>query len=65
MSRYTPSQNKATQRYISKNYDQISIRVQKGDREKIQKAAESCGYSMNQFIVDAIAFYTKAVSEEQ
>lgn len=37
-----------------KNYDQVSLRVPKGRREKIQMYAEEQGKSLNGYIVDLI-----------
>lgn len=51
---YTDASNKAVQKYISKNYDQISIRIPKGDREKYKNFAESKGKSLNAFIVQLL-----------
>lgn len=56
-ARYTEAQNKATQKYIHNNYEQLSIRIRKdGDltRADIQKAADQEGKSLNQFIMDAV-----------
>lgn len=60
---YTESQNRATQKFISNNYKQISIRLKKEEkataeeltREKIQAAADSVGMSLNAFILNAVA----------
>ena len=51
---YTDASNKAVQKYISKNYDQISIRIPKGDREKYKRFAESKGKSLNAFIIQLL-----------
>lgn len=51
---YTDASNKAVQKYISKNYDQISIRIPKGDREKYKQFAESKGKSLNAFIIQLL-----------
>lgn len=51
---YTQAQNKATQRYIAKNYDDIKIRVPKGKRDEYKQLAESSGKSLNQYIIDLI-----------
>lgn len=51
---YSDAQNKAVQRYISKTYDQVSLRIPKGQREKIQRHAEQQGKSLNSYIVDLI-----------
>ena len=44
------AQTAANKRYNTKAYDRIEITVPKGDREKIAKAAESVGLSVNAFI---------------
>lgn len=54
MSRYSDAQNKSTQKYIHKNYDQVSLRIPKGKREEYKAFAESQGKSLNQLIVDLI-----------
>lgn len=51
---YSDAQNKAVQRYISKTYDQVSLRIPKGQREKIQTYADQLGKSLNGYIVDLI-----------
>ena len=33
---YTQAQNKATQRYIKANYDEIKLRLEKGKKEEIK-----------------------------
>ena len=48
------SQQKAVNKYISKNYDRISVVVPKGKRELIQSFALSQGLSTNAFINYAI-----------
>lgn len=37
-------------RYNAKAYDEIKVRVPKGNKEQIQAFAESCGESTNAFI---------------
>lgn len=54
MSRYSDSQNKATQRYIKANYDDIKIRVPKGKRDIYKSYAESLGKSLNQLVVELL-----------
>ena len=53
-NKYTEAQNKATQKYIKNNYDQISIRIPKGKREIYKAHAEAQGKSLNQLIVDLL-----------
>ena len=54
MARYTEAQNKATQKYISKAYDQFSVRVPKGKREIYKAHAEAQGKSLNQLVIDLL-----------
>lgn len=51
---YSDSQNMATQKYIKKNYDQISIRIPKNKREEYKEHASSKGLSLNQLIVELL-----------
>ena len=48
---YTQAQNRATQKYIHNNYDQIVVRVKKGNRDKYRKAVEKKGISLNEYLV--------------
>ena len=48
MARYSEAQNKATQKYISKAYDQFSVRVPKGKREIYKAHAEARYKAVNQ-----------------
>lgn len=54
MAKYSESQNRATQKYIHNNYDQMAVRVPKGDRERYKAHAEKRGISLNQLIIDLI-----------
>ena len=51
---YTQAQNKATQKYSAKTYDQVKILVKKGERDKLKSHAEKQGESLNGFINRAI-----------
>lgn len=44
----------AQNRYNKKAYDTLSIRVRKGEREKIKARAEGLGKSLNGYICDLI-----------
>lgn len=49
------AQMKAVSKYKSKMYDEISVRLKKGERDKVKEFAYEDGYeSVNQFILDAI-----------
>lgn len=46
--------SKVKNRYNAKVYDEIKVRVSKGDKDKIKTHAESRGESLNGFINRAI-----------
>ena len=48
------AQQKAVSKYMKANYDEIKIRIPKGEKEKIQAFAEQNGESTNSFIYRAI-----------
>lgn len=52
-SRYTPAQNKATQKYQKDKLEQINFRVHKGERQRYIDAADAAGLSLAQFFVCA------------
>lgn len=54
MAKYSEKQNKWTQDYMKKAYDDIKIRVPKGDREKYKAHAESKGKSLNGLVVELL-----------
>lgn len=51
---YKHSQSKAVTKYIAKAYDQFSLRIPKGTREKYKAHAESKGKSLNALIVELL-----------
>lgn len=51
---YSQAQNKATQKYIKENYDEIKIRMPKGKRDTLKIHAQSRNESLNGFINRAI-----------
>jgi predicted HicB family RNase H-like nuclease len=50
----TKAQQKAVAKYMQANYDEIKVRVPKGEKERIKLYAESTGESVNGFICAAI-----------
>lgn len=50
----TKAQQKATSKYISKAYDQVSLRVPKGKREIYKAHAERKGKSLNALIIELL-----------
>ncbi len=51
---YTQATNKAVQKYCKANYDDIKVRVPKGNREKYKTFAESQGKSLNALIIELL-----------
>lgn len=49
------AQREATARYNRKTYECVELRVKKGQKELIQKAAAASGKSVNRFILDLVA----------
>ena len=52
--KYTQAQNKATQKYIKANYDEIKLRLPKGKKEIIKDFAFKHNESVNSFIKRSI-----------
>lgn len=48
------SRKRANEKYNAKAYEQIQVRVKKGQKAIIQTHAESIGMSVNSFINEAI-----------
>ncbi len=48
------AQQKAVSKYMKENYDEVKIRVPKGQKDTIKNHAESRGESVNGFINRAI-----------
>ena len=53
-SKISKAQQKAVAKYMKNNYDEIKIRVEKGEREIIRQAAEAAGESVNGYIKKAV-----------
>lgn len=54
MSPASKAQQKAVSKYMKENYDEIKVRVEKGQKEIIKAHAEAQGESVNGFINRAI-----------
>lgn len=52
-------------RYNAKAYDEIKIRVPKGQKEAIRKVAERNGESVNRFILNCIAEYSERLTNTE
>ena len=48
------AQQRAVNKYLKNNLDDIKIRVKKGEKEKLKTIAEQQGLSLNAFILTAI-----------
>ena len=53
---YTEANKKATMKYIKNNYDEIKIRVPKGNKAVIQKYADDLSISLNRFVISSIEY---------
>ena len=51
--------------YIKNNYDQVSLRMPKGDRQKYKELAEGQGKSLNALIIDLLNAESERVREEE
>ena len=51
---YTKASGQAVNRYSKKAYDDLRIRVKKGQKEAIQARAEELGKSLNGYVIDLI-----------
>lgn len=56
-SRYSQAQNRATQKYIAANLEEVRFRVKKGERARVKEKADTHGLSMAQYIIKAINTY--------
>lgn len=56
------AQIRANSKYNKKAYDDIKVRVKKGERAELQAIAEKQGMSLNAFITAAISSYIKTLN---
>ena len=62
----TKAQQKAVAKYMKNNYDEVKIRIKKGDKELFKAHAESQGKSLNSYIADLMyADIRKSAVEEE
>lgn len=54
------AQQRAVSKYMKANYDEIKVRVSKGQKDVIQAHSEATGESVNGFINRAITFTMEA-----
>lgn len=63
--KYTQAAKEATKRYQAKAYDDIKIRVPKGDKAVLQEFAANHGYSLNALFTDAVYMLMSQIEEEE
>lgn len=54
VNKYTEARRRANEKYNAKAYDEIKVRVSKGNKDIIKAHAESKGESLNSFVNRAI-----------
>ena len=54
---YSPSQNRATQKYLAANREQLRIWLIKGDKKRLGQAAGAAGLSVAQYVIRAVNAY--------
>lgn len=54
VNKYTEARRRANEKYNAKAYDEIKVRVSKGNKDIIKAHAESKGESLNGFVNRAI-----------
>ncbi len=59
----TPARAKASEKYLSEKVDSITVRLPKGEKEKVQAAADAAGLSLSRFCADAIREKAAAVCD--
>lgn len=59
------AQQKAVAKYMAANYDEVKIRVPKGDKERIKAHADANGESVNAFIARSIQEQIRRDNEER
>ena len=51
---YDAARNRATQKYIRENLEEVRFRVRKGERDKVKQEAQRCGQSLTQYLIQAV-----------
>lgn len=62
--KYTAAAKESTKRYQAKAYDDIRLRLKKGEKAIVQEIAAKHNYSMNSFIVEAIFRFAEELEEQ-
>lgn len=64
MSKVSDAQRRATNKYNAKAYDQLAIRLPKGERQKIALFAQSANQSLNSFVSQTLQNTMQSKEEE-
>ena len=59
------ARKRATYKYIAKSYDRIVLNLPRGERDRIKKAAEEAGESVNAYIKRAISAQMQRKTKER
>lgn len=62
--KYTAAAKESTKRYQAKAYDDIRLRMKKGEKAIVQEIAAKHNYSMNSFIVEAIFRFAEELEKQ-
>ena len=54
VNKYTEARKRANEKYNAKAYEELKIRVYKGEKDKIKSHADNQGESLNGFVKRAI-----------
>lgn len=61
---YTPTQKAAVAKWNSENYDEIKVRVSKGEKDKLKAFAKQHGFSLNCLCTTAIYEFIENILKE-
>ena len=54
---YNEAQNKATQKYLKNNMEQVRMWVKKGEKDRYKQLAAAAGMSLAEFLKQAVEEY--------
>ena len=63
VNKYTEARKRANEKYNAKAYEELKVRVYKGEKDKIKAHADTQGESLNGFVKRAIDETMKRDSE--
>lgn len=62
--KYSQGQKEATAKYNAKAYDEIKVRVKKGNKDGLKEIAAMFNMSLNNFILNAIDSYIDELEKQ-